>query len=260
MPTIICMKWGTRYGPEYVNRLYAGIRRHTRTPVRFVCLTDDGTGLHPEIETRPLPAINIPSRIANWKPWPKLSVWQAPLHDIMGDVLFLDIDLIITGPLDELFTYHPGEYCVIENWTQMGQGIGNTSVFRFPVGRYKEIFDRFARDPEAILKQFKIEQHYISAMIPEQKFWPHEWCISFKHSCMPHFPMNWVKTPELPSTARIVAFTGKPDPDEAAVGEWPAPWYKKFHKHVRPTPWINQHWRDDDLPATSVPSSVAHTG
>jgi hypothetical protein len=24
------MKWGTKYGPEYVNRLYAMVRRHLR--------------------------------------------------------------------------------------------------------------------------------------------------------------------------------------------------------------------------------------
>lgn len=23
---VICMKWGTKYGPEYVNRLYAMVR------------------------------------------------------------------------------------------------------------------------------------------------------------------------------------------------------------------------------------------
>ena len=25
---VICMKWGTKYAPEYVNRLYAMVRRH----------------------------------------------------------------------------------------------------------------------------------------------------------------------------------------------------------------------------------------
>lgn len=250
MATIICMKWGTRYGPEYVNRLYAGVRRHTKMPVRFVCFTDNADGLHQGIDVLPLPPINIPSRIASYKPWPKLSVWQAPLFDITGDVLFLDIDLIITGPLDDFFTYCPGEYCVIENWTQIGQGVGNTSVFRFPVGKYAKIYNDFVADPEKILGTYKIEQQYISALIPEQKFWPAEWCVSFKHSLLPKFPMNWIKTPELPSDARIIAFTGKPDPDEAAIGQWPVKaWYKAIYKHVRPTAWINEHWHDKDLVA-----------
>ena len=250
MATVICMKWGTRYGPEYVNRLLAGIRRHTKIPVRFVCFTDSAEGLHPGVEVLPLPDINIPKGVKETMPWPKLSVWQYPLFDLTGDVLFLDIDLVITGPLDDFFSYHPGEYCVIENWTQMGQGIGNTSVFRFPVGRYADIYNRFKADPEKVLEDFRVEQHYISALIPEQKFWPESWVVSFKHGLLPRFPLNWFKVAELPKDARIVCFTGKPDPDEAAIGQWPVKaWYKKLYKHVRPTAWIDKHWHDKDLSA-----------
>ena len=98
-------------------------------------------------------------------------------------------------------------------------------------------------DPEAVLKRWRIEQQYISDLIPQQNFWPREWCLSFKHSILPPFPVNWFKTPELPADARIVAFTGHPDPDEALEGKWPAPWYKRHYKHVRPTLWIGEHWR-----------------
>ena len=44
---ILCMKWGTKYGPEYVNRLYAMVRRHLSGDFNFVCLTDDSQG-HPQ--------------------------------------------------------------------------------------------------------------------------------------------------------------------------------------------------------------------
>ncbi|RZI92081.1 MAG: glycosyltransferase, partial [Rubrivivax sp.] len=46
---VICMKWGTKYGPEYVNRLYAMVRRHLTGDFRFVCLTDDPAGIRPEV-------------------------------------------------------------------------------------------------------------------------------------------------------------------------------------------------------------------
>ena len=39
--TVLCMKWGAKYGPDYVNRLYGMVARHLRRPFRFVCLTDD---------------------------------------------------------------------------------------------------------------------------------------------------------------------------------------------------------------------------
>ncbi len=240
--TITCMKWGTRYGPEYANHLHASARRNMTGDFRFVCFTDDASGLDEGIEAPPLPAIDLPERVA-WTPWRKLSLWQDPLGDLSGDVLVLDLDLLITGPLDDFFTYKPGEFCVIENWTQKGEGIGNTSAFRIPVGRYPEIYDRVQADPEAVLKSWRIEQQYISGIVPHMEFWPAEWCLSFKHSILPPFPRNWWKTPELPADARIVAFTGHPDPHEAAEGNWPASWYKKHYKHVRPAPWIREHWR-----------------
>ncbi len=242
-PVIACMKWGTRYGPEFVNRLYSAVARNMNRPFRFICFTDDNSDIHTSVETHPLPSITLPDRVAI-TPWRKLSLWQVPLADIItGDVLVLDLDLVVTGNLDPFFTYEPGQYCVIENWTQPGKKIGNTSVFRIPVGRFETIFSSFTDDPEKVLSNFRIEQQFISHHIPEQKFWPSKWCLSFKHSLLPPFPINWVKAPQLPSTARIVAFTGHPDPDEARDGHWQAPWYKRHYKHIRPTPWIAEHWR-----------------
>ncbi len=242
-PIIACMKWGNRYGPEYANRLYCAVQRNMEHDFRFLCFTDDETGLISQMEVHPLPPINLPKNVAN-TPWRKLSLWQTPLADITtGDVLVLDLDLVITGSLSPFFDYHPGEYCVIENWTQKGRSIGNTSVFRIPVGRFKTIFDQFNAAPNTVLDNFRIEQQYISANIPSQKFWPQEWCLSFKHSLLPRFPMNWIQTAPLPSSAKIIAFTGHPDPDEARDGLWPAPWYKRHYKSLRPVPWIKEHWR-----------------
>ena len=242
MRTIICMKWGTRYPAPYVNRLYAGVARHTAPGFRFVCYTDDAAGIRKEVEARPLPPIALPERVA-WSPWRKLSVWQDGIG-LQGDVLFLDLDLLVTGSLDPFFAYEPGRYCVIENFTQRGAGIGNTSCFRFRAGRHTEVYDRFEADPEAVLAAHRIEQQYISTLLAEQRFWPQGWCVSFKHDLVPPVPLNWLRAPALPPGARIVAFTGKPDIDEAARGEWPAPWYKKPYKHARPAPWAAEHWSD----------------
>ena len=43
------------------------------------------------------------------------------INQLSGDVLFLDLDLVITGNIDRFFDYEPGKYCVIENWTQKGK-------------------------------------------------------------------------------------------------------------------------------------------
>ena len=159
-------------------------------------------------------------------------------------VFFLDLDLVITGYLDDFFTYEPGKYCVIENWTQLGEDKGNTSAFRFPAGKYTHIFDKVNADPQWVMDNYRIEQLYISREIGEQTFWPRDWCVSFKHNLIPRWPLNLFQVPKLPNDTRIVAFTGKPDQDEALVGKWPEknP-LKRIYKHVRPTPWIGEHWQ-----------------
>jgi hypothetical protein len=241
--TVICIKWGTRYGVDYVNRLASMVSRNTRRPTRIVCFTDRPEGIDPGVETAPLPPINIPERV-QWVGWRKLSLWQHPLLDLEGDVLFLDLDVVVTGPLDDFFDFEPGRYCVAKNWSEPKLRVGNTSVYRFPVGRMTHIFEEFNRDAERILAQYRNEQKYISGEAKDMVFWPPAWCVSFKHSLLPHWPLNFIQTPRLPPTARVVAFTGKPDPDEARDGHWPVRQaWKRLYKHVRPTPWIGEHWR-----------------
>ena len=58
---IICMKWGTKYSPDYVNTLYSMVNRHMIRPFRFVCLTDNNDGFVSEIEVLPLAKLNIPA-------------------------------------------------------------------------------------------------------------------------------------------------------------------------------------------------------
>ena len=106
------------------------------------------------------------------------------------------------------------------------------------------VYDDFNREPERFLAKYRNEQKYISGEAADMVFWPADWAVSFKHNLMPRWPFNFFVTPKLPPGAKLVAFTGKPDPDEAAIGQWPvkAAW-KRLYKHVRPTPWITEHWR-----------------
>jgi len=143
--TVICIKWGTRYGADYVNRLASMIRRHTRRPTRLVCFTEDPRGIDPGVEVAPLPPIpNIPERV-QWTGWRKIALWQYPLHNLEGDILFFDLDVVIAGNIDDFFDFEPGRYAVAENWSEIGQNIGNTSVYRFPAGKMAYIFDKFVQ-------------------------------------------------------------------------------------------------------------------
>jgi hypothetical protein len=241
--TIVCMKWGDRYPSSYVNCLWSMIQRNTARPTRLVCFTDDPDGIDPEVATFPMPVLTLPGSVARL-PWRKIGLWAADLPGLSGDVLFLDLDIVITGSLDDLFDYQPDStFCVIENWTQRGSGIGNTSCYRFRVGAHSYIHERLCRDPAGVTRAHPNSQTYISRTITEKTFWPASWCVSFKHTLIPPWPLNFFQSAPLPAETRVVCFTGKPDPDEARDGRWPAPWHKRVYKHVRPTPWIAEYWR-----------------
>lgn len=241
--TVVCMKWGSRYPASYVNCLWSMISRNTSRDTRLVCYTDDPDGVDERVECFPIPALDLPERVKN-KPWRKIGLWRPDLQGVSGDVLFMDLDVVITGSIDEFFDFSPeSTFCVIENWTQPGSLIGNTSVYRFRVGSHPYLYEDLQSRPERILESFPNSQTYISRSIREKTFWPAPWCVSFKHTLLPPWPLNFFLTTPLPETAKVVCFTGKPDPDEARDGRWPAQWYKKTYKHVRPTPWIAEHWR-----------------
>ena len=151
----------------------------------------------------------------------------------------------MTGNLDKFFDFNKGKYCVIENWTQKGKLIGNTSCFRFPVKKYKYIFDNFEKHGNYLWKRFHIEQVYISKVIDEQFFWPNDWCQSFKHTLLPIWPLRIWKSAELPKHTSIVAFTGKPDPEDVLKGKWPVPknqFYKKIYKQLITPNWLKENW------------------
>lgn len=245
---VFCMKWGTRYGPDYVNRLWRSVRRHVQGDFRLVCFTDSRDGVDEVVDCRPLPPFeNVPFHLAV-KPWRKLSLWQADLGaDLNGrDALFLDLDVVVTGSLDAFWDFNPGLYAVWENPTKPGRNIGNTSVFRFKVGDNPEIYTRFMADPEGLYRnEFRIEQEFISAVMVakgKQVFWPKGWCASFKEDLLPAWPQRWWTDVPLPPGTKVVAFHGKPDPDEAMVGEWPAKGWKTIYKYVRPVEWIAANW------------------
>jgi NADH:ubiquinone oxidoreductase subunit B-like Fe-S oxidoreductase len=43
----------------------------------------------------------------------------------------------------------------------------------------------------------------------------------------------------------IVAFTGKPDPDDVVNGHWPvkkSQFYKKIYKQLKTPKWISENW------------------
>lgn len=255
--TVACMKWGTLYGPEYVNRLHAGVTRHLARPFRFVCFTDDAAGLNPAIDTRPLPDTGAgATRDTRWR---KLALLRDDLPDWHGTVLFLDLDVVIVDDLAP-FIDAPGAFCAIRDaelfrpqplrqWFRREreafyQGVANTSVFRFQAGAHADALARYVNDHDAVIARYRNEQEYLSDHLHAQSrlsFWPRQWCASFKNGCVPRGLASFVRDPACPPAARIVVFAGRPKMSDVLAGRG-GRWYRR----IGPAPWLVEAWAGRD--------------
>lgn len=243
---ILCMKWGTKYGPEYVNRLYAMARRHLSGEFGFVCLTDDATGIRTEVRCLPIPPLNLELKPGQKDfAWRKLTTFEADLHSLKGTALFLDLDVVIVGRLDEFFT-QPGEFLIIRDyprfWRSRARFIGNSSVYRFRLGAHADVLAHFRAHMDEVQQAHRNEQHFLSHFLHRQGrlgYWPGGWCPSFKYDCIPAWPSNHWREPFVPEGARIVVFHGEVNPPDALAGRRNKRW-----RFMRPARWVAEHWRE----------------
>jgi hypothetical protein len=251
---VICMKWGSMYGPEYVNHLRRGVARHLARAHRFVCFTDDGAGLDADVEVMPLPELGLPAGQRDLR-WRKLGVFGERLGDLAGTALFLDLDLVIVDSLDPFFE-QPGRFLIIRDddlfrhkplrrldpaRDRFLAGVGNSSVFRFEVGQHRHILDAYVADPAGAAAAYEISQRFQSAQLAargELAYWPRGWCVSFKNGCVPRHFASWWREPVLPAGAKIVVFAGSPKMSDVLAGKG-----HKWYRHIGNVDWLRAAWQ-----------------
>ena len=264
---ILCIKWGTRYGPEYVNRIYAMVARNLTPPFQVICFTDDRRGIRPEIACFDLPDLGCPVPTNAPGKFRKLALWNANLFGLRGIGLFLDLDVVVTGSLDELFTCgDPDDVILARNWIKPLERLGQTSVFRFPIGGHAYLLDDFRANPEGLAGRYQFEQRYVTNCVRGGiKFFPSAWVRHFRLDCLGPWPLRYLRPARLPRDARIVMFPGKPDPADAIAGRWSdvaahepplthlrrlfdgsraVPFDRHLKRYLRPVPWVAEHWRE----------------
>jgi len=237
---ILCMKWGTKYGPEYVNRLYAMVRRNLRSDFRFVCLTDDSEGIRSEVECFPIPDLKLPDGLPE-RGWKKLTTFEADLHGLKGTALFLDVDVVITDNIDCFFDY-PGEFLIIHDWKRPRRVTGNSSVYRFKIGAHADVLAQFRATQSDARAKFRNEQAFLSDVLYKQgklSYWPSDWCCSYKYHCIPRWPSNYWLEPHIATGAKIVIFHGEVNPPDALEGR-----RNRALRFVKRAPWIADYWHE----------------
>jgi hypothetical protein len=250
-----CVKWGTRFGPDYVNVLFRAVREHMRYPHRFVCLTNEPEGLDPTIEAMPVPDFGLPQ--SEWTKrgcWPKTALFAPGVFEDDEIVLYLDLDVMIVGGLDpfiDLVRERPAFYTLRE-WNPLlwrlvplsyrpdrgSQG----SVYVWKAGMQRHVFHDFHANVEYVRANFWSDRFYLPKVAIGETYLPYAWCVSFKNACVQPYPINHLLPPKPPPPeAKILVFHGLPRPIDL-MGRPGERWGSKRRSGRQPVPWIRDYW------------------
>jgi hypothetical protein len=221
MLNVICLKHGTKYGADYVNKLQNMIQRHLTVPYRFVCFTDNPQYIDPRVEIRLLPT---DLALQGW--WWKLYLFKEGLFDADDINLFIDLDMVVVSSLDKFVNYMPGEFLGLENLNRAFKRYPATlgsAMMRWPANSYTNIWTEFEKNPKAAMK-CQGDQDWVWLLHSKTiKFFPRDWIISYKWEARTIKDHNRVRgrtqfkniaNPTIPSETSVLAFHGSPDPHE----------------------------------------------
>jgi len=243
MLRVVCWLWSDpeyrfnhlfRYGPEHVNKLHNGLKRHLHIPFELCCITDLDGGFDDGIKIIPI-----------WDDlrdmggcWNRLKVFSAAMKKTIGPrFVSIDLDCVITGDVTPLFD-RKDDFLIWKNVHRHTPYCG--SMFMMKAGARREVWDHFNRDIS--LRQCRetgfvgTDQAWIgTALGPDEAVWTEadgvyslaRHIASAKE--LPDRARRKGTTIGLPDNARIVFFHGARDPSQPELQR----------KH----PWIAQHWQ-----------------
>lgn len=230
-------------------------------PFNFYCMTDDPAEIRPEVKVLPLPEETFSPIIRKELEtsrrkgaFGKISLFKPGLIKDSGPILGFDLDVVITGPLEDLFNHAPGKVCMRHDWlaARIRRPDGHGSVFRFDPERHTFLYEDFAEDAAGLMRKAKYaEQKYTSMQAQkygEFAYFPGEWIASYKRDAMRPFPLNHFQEPRLPQGAKVVCFHGRPKMEEAVAG-----YSRGLLRAAKPCTWLAQRWENVDGDADNSP-------
>lgn len=235
-----CFKWRppghyrSTFTGEAVNVLARMVARHYARPHRFVCFTDDATGIDPAlVQVVPLwddhARLPSPHGAGNPSCYRRLRLFDGAFaRPLLGErFVTLDLDVVVTGDLAPLWD-RPEDFVI---WGDTAKGTPyNGSMVLQSVGARQQVWDEF--DPVESPKRSRAlgyigsDQGWIGAClgVHERKWTKADGVWSYRNEIAPPRGNGM-----LPPGARIVIMHGHVDP-----------WSPSTHARHR---WVKEHYR-----------------
>lgn len=216
MLTVVCVKAGTRYGPEYVNNLQAMVARHLNVPYRFVCFTDDAVGLLSPVRVRWLPG-----DLEGW--WNKLWLFKPGQFAPRTQVLYFDLDTVIARNIDQLATVET-KFAILQD-AYRPRGL-QSSVMMWRAGLCDAIWADWETDDRPLLAGG--DQAYIEVVLHRQfgRKIPDEMILQRRY---PGLFASYKAEHDKLRDAAVIVFHGEPKP------------------HNCDDPFIASHWHSKSV-------------
>lgn len=239
MLSVVTFKWAapgyrSKFEAEHVNTMRRMVARHYPDPHRFICITDDSTGIDPEIEVVPLWDDYAEVHNPTWPDGPhcyrRLKVFSKGFEKIAGTrFVCLDLDMVIVDDLRPLWN-RPEDFVIFASLERVGfkGGTYNGSMMLMTAGSRSKVWEQFNPEtspPAAKRAGFRgSDQAWINCCLGTGEA---RW--TWRDGVYPYRAYVLKRTHgRLPPGARIVVFWGKPDP-----------WDAEALKH---SPWISDHY------------------
>jgi len=228
--TVLCVRFGNKYGKEYVERLRNMVSRHITVPYEFACLTDDR---HPIEGVRTVYQPN-----ANYQKgwWHKVHMFD-PNLPLAGRILYLDLDVVICDNIDKLAEYKTDCFIGIHDFNRKfypSWQYLNSSVLAWNHGSENYIWNKFKEKPSDA-QRLQGDQDWIWKLAKDRvKFWPKDWIMSYKweirskEELIMNNGRRLFKTVrddiEIPANCCVAVFHGEPNPldvqDKFVIDNW----------------------------------------
>lgn len=199
--------WGSKYGPEYVERLRAGVARHLNGEYRWHVFSPDPRDEYlTEIK-------GCFCRLRAFDP-----EWQTKNGIVPGDrIVSIDLDAIVTGSLDPLFD-RPEPFVILQNVNSSNPCPMNGSIWMLTAGYRPDVWHDFSLDAADKITKFEFadDQGWFWHKMPDAAGWnagPESGIYGFQKK-------GWPKGTALPEAARLVVFPGWRDPAKFSHLDW----------------------------------------
>lgn len=212
--TFVCvLKEGGDFFADDVVRLFNSVKRHCSIPYEFVCLSDSKL-IPKRIKSIPL--------IHNWSGWwSKIELFRPELFNTEY-VCYLDLDTVITGPLDSLIQSRIN-FSGLMPWKH-GERKRNaicSGVMVWKNKKFSMIYTNFVYAKH--IRLFRGDQDYISNILVKHSI-PHQYLQKIVKGIYSYKLDTNQK--DLPAGAIVIVFHGTPRPRACL--------------HL---PWVQENWK-----------------